>query len=531
MGENPRELLWQSVAHWADTRPDAEAIVFGERRMSWREFNDAVDRTAAAFLELGVQRGDRIAMVAMACPEFLITFMAASKVGAVWLGLSPKFTLDELRYVLTHSQPRLLVTLRSYAGIDLVHTGLTLAHECGSIESVLVIGGLLSGAAEGGALDFDEFIGRSRPEFAAALDARASSVEADDDALLMYTSGSTGKPKGVIQSHARIVTNVTVQNQYFAFDGDSRVMLHFPINHVAADVEIGYGAIHAGGALVLMEAFDPQASLEIAELERVTVLGQVPVMYLMQMGAPKFREMDWQHIRAFIWGGSAAPLPVLHTLHGIAQKTGARLLTGYGSTEACGFITFSMPEDDLDLLSRCAGRIVPPYEMKIVDEDRNPLPLGEVGEVAIRGPVVMKGYLNNLAATRAVFDDDGWYYTSDVGAMDENGYLFLSGRRSEMYKTGGENVFPREIEDVLESHPGVLFAAVIGVPDALYSEVGHAYIMMKPGQKPTEEELRAYCKERLANFKVPKRFEVRPMLPLLATGKVSKQALKAELGL
>jgi acyl-CoA synthetase (AMP-forming)/AMP-acid ligase II len=141
----------------------------------------------------------------------------------------------------------------------------------------------------------------------------------------------------------------------------------------------------------------------------------------------------------------------------------------------------------------------------------------------------MKAYLNNLAATRAAFDADGWYYTNDVGYMDENGYLFLSGRRSEMFKTGGENVFPREIEDVLESHPGVLFAAVIGVPDPLYAEVGHAFIMMKPGQAPTEDELRAYCKERLANFKVPKRFELRPMLPLLANGKVNKQALKAEL--
>ena len=159
------------------------------------------------------------------------------------------------------------------------------------------------------------------------------------------------------------------------------------------------------------------------------------------------------------------------------------------------------------------------------------LPPGQIGELAVRGPVLMDGYLNNPTATAAVFDAEGWYYTSDVGYLDEHGYLYLSGRRSEMFKTGGENVFPREIEDVLESHPGVLFAAVIGVPDPLYAEVGHAFVMLKPGQQSSEADLREYCKERLVNFKVPKKFDLRPMLPLLATGKVNKQALRGELGL
>lgn len=531
MSKSPYPLIWQYVDHWAAIKPDAEALVFGERRITWREFKQQVDRTAAALIELGVQRGDRVAMVAMACPEFVITFMAASKVGAIWLGLSPKFTLDELRYVLSHSQPRVLVTLRSYMGVDLVHTGLTLAHECASLESVLVIGEAAPGATAAGALDFEAYIAQPRPDCEVALSIRASEVEPDDDVLLMYTSGSTGKPKGVIHSHENIVKNIAVECEYFGFDETGRILLHFPINHVAADVEIGFGAIFAGATLILMELFDPQGSLEVIERERVTAIGQVPVMFLMQMGTPKFREMDWSGVRAFIWGGSAAPLPLLQHLHGIAKQTGARMITGYGSTELCGFVTYTLPDDELDLLSRCAGKVVPPYEMKIVDEERNTLPLGQVGEVAFRGPVIMKGYLNNLAATRAVFDEDGWYYTNDVGYMDEKGYLFLSGRRSEMFKTGGENVFPREVEDVLEAHPGVMFAAVIGVPDPLYAEVGHAFVMMKPGQTPTEDELRAFCKQQLANFKVPKRFELRPMLPLLANGKVNKQALKAELGL
>jgi acyl-CoA synthetase (AMP-forming)/AMP-acid ligase II len=185
----------------------------------------------------------------------------------------------------------------------------------------------------------------------------------------MYTSGSTGKPKGVIQSHASIVQNVHVQRRLLRHStSDGRVLLHFPINHVAADVEIGYGAIYAGAALVLMEVTSIHvASLETIERERVTALGQVPVMFLMQMSTPKFREMDWRHVRAFIWGGSAcATCPCFKALHAHRiERTGARLITGYGSTEACGFITFTLPGDDLHLLSRCAGKIVPPYEMKI----------------------------------------------------------------------------------------------------------------------------------------------------------------------
>lgn len=522
-------LLWQYVQHWAEIKPEAEALVFGERRVNWREFQAQVDRTATALLELGVQRGDRVAMVAMACPEFLITFMAAAKVGAMWLGLSPKFSLDELRYVLTHSQPRVLITLRSFAGIDLVQTGLTLAHECPSIEHVLVIGE--SAGLPDEAHAFQAYVEQERAGFAAQLAERASEVSPDDEVLLMYTSGSTGKPKGVIHSHANIVTNIAVEAVYFGFDGDARVLLHFPINHVAADVEIGFGAIYAGSTLVLMDHFDPVSSLEMVEREKVTVIGQVPVMFLMQMATPKFRTMDWSHVRAFVWGGSGAPQIMLDALKAIASKTGARLITGYGSTEVCGFISYTLATDSDEVLSRSAGKQVDPVEMKIVDDNRNTLPAREIGELAVRGPVLMRGYLNNPKATAAVFDSDGWYYTSDVGYLDENGYLFLSGRRSEMFKTGGENVFPREIEDVLESHPGVLFAAVIGVPDPLYAEVGHAFIMLKPGQQSSDDDLRAFCKDRLANFKVPKKFALRPMLPLLANGKVNKQALRAELGL
>ncbi|MBI1320755.1 MAG: AMP-binding protein [Candidatus Hydrogenedens sp.] len=519
-------LLWQCLERWVAEKPDAEALVYGDRRVSWRELSDEVERASRAFLEAGVQKGDRVAMVAMACPEFVTTYLAASKVGAIWLGLNPKFSVDELRYILGHSEPSLLFTLREYQGVDLVQAGLTFEQEFQSIQKVVVIGE----AAEG-LESYESFVNQPRDSWATAVETRAAEVSPDDETLLMYTSGSTGRPKGVLQSHRAIIVSAEVEKNYMASADQGRMLLHFPINHVAADVEIGYTCLLAGGTLVLMDRFDPQESLEVIERERITMVGQVPVMFLMQFQAPKFKTMDWSSVKSFVWGGSGASPLLLGALKQIASATGANLVTGYGSTELCGFSTYSMPEDSLETLSTTCGKVVPPFEMKIVDAERNTLPPGEVGEIAFRGPIVMKGYFKNPTATAEVLDADGWYYTNDLGRMDENGYLSISGRRSEMFKTGGENVFPREVEDILEVHASVLFSAVVGIPHEVYDEVGHAFIMLKPGMEVIEEELRLHCKERLANFKVPKSFDIRPILPLLPNGKVNKMALKRELGL
>ena len=226
--------------------------------------------------------------------------------------------------------------------------------------------------------------------------------------------------------------------------------------------------------------------------------------------------------------GAAAPKPMIDALAAVSKKTGAVLITGYGSTEICGFSTYTRPDDDLETHMKSVGPVAEPFEAKIVDDDRKEVPRGMVGELACRGPFMMKGYLNMPEANAEVFDADGWFYTSDLGRMDERGYIYLTGRKSEMFKTGGENVFPLEIEEALETHPAVVFASVVSVPDEMFQEVGWAFIMQNPEKTVTEEELKELCKSRLANFKVPKRFIIRPVLPLLGTGKVDKKVLKKE---
>ncbi len=515
---------WHYVEKWATAKPDAEALVFEDERLTWNDFKDRMDMAAKAFLAAGAEKGDRVAMLSMARNEFLTTFMAAGKIGAVWLGMTPKFTSDELRFLMSDCRPTILITLREYMGDDLSERVSALMSEFDFIKKVLVIGEPFKGTES-----FASFVYRERPELDEALSARASQVHDEDETLLMYTSGSTGKPKGVLHTHRSIVENIKVEMEKFYFGEEMRGLIHFPINHVAADVELGFAAIMAGGFLVLMDRFDPMAAWKMIEQEKLTVLGQVPVMFLMQFKEPQFREVDISSIRQFVWAGAAAPRIMVDVLSQICAKTGAVMITGYGSTEVCGFVTYTEKGDDPETLMSTAGKIADPFELKIVDEQRKELPDGEIGEIAVRGPFLMKGYYNNPEATSAAIDESGWFYTSDLAFKDERGYIHITGRASEMFKSGGENVYPREIEELLESHGSVLFSAVIGVPDDMFQEVGWAFIMLQPGKSVEEDELRALCKEKLANFKVPKKFFIRPLLPLLANGKVNKLALKEEI--
>jgi acyl-CoA synthetase (AMP-forming)/AMP-acid ligase II len=524
MDWNRLDLTWHYVEKWAAAKPEAEALVFGEERLTWGDFKSEMDKIARAYLAAGVQPGDRVAMLSAARNEFLTTYMAAGKVGAMWLGLNPKLTLDELRYQVMDSRPMVLIVVRTFLGNDMAATIRALREECTFLKKVLVIGEPVEGTES-----FSEFTGQPRTELEGDLSLRAAQVGENDQALLMYTSGSTGKPKGVVHTHRSIIENIKIEVKKFYCDEETKVLLHFPINHVAADVEIGFAAVLAGGSIVFMDQFDPVDSLKMIEKERITLFGQVPVMFLLQMKQPGFFQTDFSSLKLIAWAGAAAPKIMLDVLMGICSQIGAILVTGYGSTEVCGFVTYTEKGDDLDTLMKTAGKIAPPFELKIVDENRRELPNGQVGEIAVRGPFMFREYLNKPEATAEVLDSEGWYYTSDLASRDDRGYITISGRKSEMFKTGGENVYPREIEEIIEAQGGILFAAVIGVPDEIYQEVGWAFAMTLPGQEVKEEDLREYCKTRMANYKVPKKFIIRPLLPLLANGKVDKLTLKKEI--
>jgi acyl-CoA synthetase (AMP-forming)/AMP-acid ligase II len=517
--------MWHYVEKWAAEQPDKEALVHEDSRLSWKEFRDRMNLVAKSFLEAGIQKGDSIAMIAMGRNEFVETYMAAGKVGAMWLGLNPKFTLDELRYQIGDSKPKLIITLREFLGIDLSANLITLQKEFPFIKTILVIGEKFQGSE-----NYNEFITKPRADLDKALEQRSSEVKDDDSALLMYTSGSTGKPKGVVHTHSSIISNLKVMIEKLRICQSDRMLIHFPINHVASNVELGPSCFMGGGTLIFLDKFEPVQSLEVITAEKITILGQVPVMYLMQMQTPQWKSLDWyKTIRFIVISGSIPPMPLINEMKRIKAETGCLLNNAYGSTEACGLITYTADDDSLDFIAKSIGKVPAPMEVRLVDDDDNDVPPGSVGEMVFRGPFLFKEYLNKPEATMKAFNTDGWYHSNDLAYADENGNLFMTGRKSEMFKTGGENVFPREVEEVIESHPAVMFAAVIGVPDDIYQEVGWAFIMLKPGQSTTEDAIREVCRTRLVNFKIPKKFILRTVLPLLATGKVNKMALKEEI--
>jgi len=276
----------------------------------------------------------------------------------------------------------------------------------------------------------------------------------------------------------------------------------------------------------MLDSFDAVKTLETVEREQITILGQVPAMYMLEIRNPAFSTTCWDSVKTFVWGGSTAPRAMLQALDTIRQTTGARLITGYGATEVGGFVTFTRPGDSLAALGKSVGPPCGHCEIRIVDEHRKPVKTGVIGEVAVRGHILMTGYLNSPGLTAEAIDEEGWFYSKDLGSMDGHGVLTLHGRHSEMFKTGGENVFPCEIESVLESHPAVLYAAVVAVSDDVYDEVCHAHVMKAPGAELSAKELVDWCKDSLSYFKVPKKIVFHPSLPLLPNGKVDKIKLR-----
>jgi acyl-CoA synthetase (AMP-forming)/AMP-acid ligase II len=507
------------VAFHAGRKPEEDALVLGSRRWTYRELASEADQFARALLAAGVSKGDRVAFLSTPRPECFLGLLATASIGGITLGLNPKFPIDELRYFVGDAEPKLLIGLGRDAEGGHAEVLRRLDSEYGFVERTLVLGGREDEAsarwgtwlAEGQEVDVEEFV-RAR-----------EAVETLDPALILYTSGSTGRPKGAVLPHRALSYCGMVQVGRWTGE-PLRILCNLPVNHIGFMGDIcSYGLV-GGGTIFFMEEFDPQGMLELIQRERLTGWGQVPTMFQLALSLPNFREYDLSSLQWIIWGGACAPRELIEAL----TETGARLATSYGMTETGGSVTYTDADADVDALANTVGRPDPHFEVRIAHPDGTAVAPGEEGEIQVRGDHIMLAYWRRPEATREAIDADGWLHTADVALLREDGNYALRGRRSEMYKSGGENVYPREVERVLEQHPRVSMAAVVGVPDRLYSEVGHAFVLCTPGADLGEEELRSFCKEWLANFKVPKAFFVRDTLPMLPIGKVDKVALRRE---
>ena len=514
-------LIGDHVDRWAAERPDQPAMVQDDTVLTYRETQELVDRIAKAMLAAGVQRGDRVALMANPSIAFWAHFLATSGIGAIWLGLNPKYTQGELDHVVADAEPRLLFGFAELDGQARADDLVALMDAHSSIEELILVDG--DGADAGGrATRRDDWLAGADRVSDDELAARRAEIDTMDPAFLVYTSGSTGRPKGALITHrgSNVCNAIAVERKGLS---DRRIICNLPINHVGAIGDIAGRTMTGGGTLFFQERFSPEAMIATIERERLNTIAGVPTMLQLCSDHPSFEAADLSSVDLVAWGGAAMPADLLQRL---LDKTGAPHCTmGYGMTEITGGVTYSGLTDSVELLSTTIGTTDPRQEIRIWHPDGRVADRGEAGEIQCRGDWLMAGYWRNPEATEAAFTSDGWFHTGDLAVWREDGYLQIVGRMSEMFKSGGYNVYPREVELALEEHPGVAMAAVVSVPDPTFQEVGVAYVM---GGELDADELRTFAAERLANYKVPKRIHVLDELPMLPIGKVDKKALQAE---
>jgi acyl-CoA synthetase (AMP-forming)/AMP-acid ligase II len=512
------ELLSDYVAWYAQRQPEAEAAVMGVIRYTYAQLKNAVDDYARALMAAGVQPGDRIATLSTPHPDFLILFLAASSIGAIWLGLNPRYQAKESAYIIQDSQPRLLFARERIGSRDYVAELAELAADCESLQAVVLLD------SEHPVPGFEHnaaFLTAGQPVSALELAERRSQVRSSDAALIVYTSGSTGRPKGAVISHHALIVCARTQLQFWPA-APIRMVNFLPISHIGCVGDLSCYILLGGGTNIFMEQFDPRASLELMQREKVTVWGGIPTSLQMCVNLMDFDSFDLSSLQIIFWSGAAASPSLVASLGRISPN----LSTSYGMTETVGSVTFTDVCNDVDVLAHTIGKPVPQYELRLVDPDGRPVGENATGELQVRGDFIMKEFWNRPQATAETIDADGWLSTGDLAVFLPDGNLKLVGRLKEMFKSGGYNIYPREIEQTIESHPAVAIAAVVGVPDDLYQEVGWAFVSLKPHAELSESELNAHCRAWLANYKVPKKFIIRDRLPTLPVGKIDKQALR-----
>ncbi len=512
---------------WADQIPTHAAFIYHDVPISYQQLRKNVEQVAKYMLKMGVKKGDRLGYVMNGRPEFFTFYLAASMVGAIVVGMSTRHTSHEMAYVLSNCEASHVLCLYGLLDVPSYQERLGEAlKECPSVEQVWVVGGP---PRLPNAVTWHQIMQGDYSEFDQALKDREAEVSTDDPLIIVYTSGSTGQPKGAVLTHRNIISMALVQTSEFlaptGMQPGDHVVCASPVNHVSGATEWGAAPLIAGCSQVLMDYFEPHLANRICEQYRVPLMAGVPTMYAMVFSSPDFdleearSRVRWGHI-----GGAMAPRDVLEKMLEVTPFSSNPM----GMTETSGFTTWTDIPGDLDNLHQTCGKIAPEFELTIRDQDHNEVPRGTVGEVCYRGPMVFKEYYKMPEETAAAFDKDGWFYSGDMGFLDENDDLHLVGRAKEMYITGGFNVYPAEIEDRIGQYPGVLFVAVVPVPHKLMGEVGRAYIMPKPGVTLDGEAIQEYLKEYLADYKIPRQYVFREMLPMTALGKIEKKTLRQE---
>ena len=516
--------------------PDNDALVYPERglRYSYARFNQICRQVAKGLLALGIKKGDHVSIWAYNVPEWVILQFATAKIGAVLVTVNTAYKSSELEYVLEQSDSTTLFMVKSWKDSDYLATLNTVVPELAVsrfgalncpklpfLKNVIFIG---EGTPDG-MLNFERIAELGDAVSDAELAAVEATLDCHETINMQYTSGTTGFPKGVMLTHCNIINNGFNIGECMKFTDKDRLCIPVPFFHCFGCVLAVMACVTHGSAMVPVEIFEPLKVLQTIEAEKCTAVHGVPTMFIAELEHPEFSKYDLSSLRSGIMAGSPCPIEVMKKV--ISQMHASEITIAYGQTESSPVITQTRTDDPIELRVATVGRALPDVEVKIVDiETGVSLPPGKQGELCTRGYLVMKGYYKMPEDTARAIDSEGWLHTGDLAIMDENGYCKITGRIKQMIIRGGENIYPREIEEFLYTHPKISDIQVYGVPDRKYGEQVMAAIILKKGAELTEEEVREFCRDRIANYKIPKYVKFVDGYPMTASGKIQKFKLR-----
>ncbi len=528
------ELLEKQV----NENPHHEAVVYPELnfRKTYKAFNEMVNETAKGLMSLGIEKGEHVAIWADNKPEWLISQFATAKIGAVLVTVNTNYQAMELEYLLKQSDTKTLILAPSFKGtsyLDILEKvcpqletsdkGNVYSDNLPNLKNIIV----LDNKSPKYAYNWQEVVNAGHAVSAQKLKDRSGSLDPFDVINMQYTSGTTGFPKGVMLTHHNIVNNGNQIADCMKLTPADRLCIPVPFFHCFGCVLGILAAVSKGATMVLLEQFDPVAVLKAVESERCTALHGVPTMFIAELNHPEFADYNVTSLRTGIMAGSTCPMEVMTK---VMDNMGAKEITiAYGQTESSPVITQTKTSDPIERKVGTVGKPHPNVEVKIVtpgtSEEQEK---GLTGELLTRGYHVMKGYYKNPEATAEAIDQDGWLHTGDLAIQHENGYLEITGRMKDMIIRGGENIYPREIEEFLYQHPAVLDVQVVGVPDEKYGEEVLASIILKETEKITAEDIRTYCRGNIARHKIPQYVQFVTSYPMTASGKIQKFKLRED---
>ncbi|MFJ5092144.1 AMP-binding protein [Streptomyces sp. NPDC088674] len=517
------ETIGENLSRIIAAHPGREALVDvpSGRRWTYSAFGEAVERLARGLLARGVLKGDRVGIWAVNSAEWVMLQYATARVGAVLVNINPAYRAHELGYVLRQSGTQLLVASLRHRDTDYRAFVDEVRPECPELRETVYIGDP----------SWDALVDAGADIPLARLHAREAELSCDDPVNLQYTSGTTGFPKGATLSHHNLLNNGFWVGETIGYTPSDRVCLPVPFFHCFGMVMGNLGATSHGACIVIpAPSFEARATLEAVEKERCTALYGVPTMFIAELNLPDFGSFDLTSLRTGIMAGSPCPVEVMKRV--VAEMHMAEVSICYGMTETSPVSCQTRADDDLEHRTGTVGRVLPHLEVKVVDPVSGvTVPRGTQGELCTRGYSVMLGYWEDPERTAEVVDPGRWMHTGDLALMREDGYVEIAGRIKDMIIRGGENIYPREIEEFLYTHPKISDVQVVGVPDARYGESVLACVIPRdPADAPTLDEIRAFCRDRLASYKIPSRVEVLGTFPMTVSGKVRKIELRETYG-